>query len=93
MNNAKFELQQKLAADGKTLIDVEWVRIQSGIDEVVREATDEDRRLYKNAYSQFKAPPVAPEVAPESAPEAAEAEPAEVEAEAKPKKRSLFSKG
>lgn len=83
MNQAKFETQELLDKDGKPQ-SVEFIRIKSGLDEVVREATDEDRERYKQAYRAFKAPayalkpeePSAVEPPPEFMPGFAEEPPA-----------------
>lgn len=43
---------------------VEFISIAGGFmgkDEVVREATEDDKRRYHHAYQEFKNPPAAPE--------------------------------
>lgn len=60
MNVKFFTEDGKVDNDGKR---VEFVSISGdfmGKDEVVREATDEDRRRYNGAYDTFKNPPAEP---------------------------------
>lgn len=58
-----FTEDGKIGNDGKR---VEFVSISGdfmGRDEVVREATDDDRRRFNGAYDEFKNPPPAVEEA------------------------------
>lgn len=68
MNVKFFTEDGKVKADGSP---VEFVSISGdfmGKDEVVREATDDDRRRYHMAYEEFKNPP--PEAAVPAVPPA-----------------------